>query len=98
MATEKKDKFLMYKGKPLVRNGNSIYYGYMSEAYVAMLTIQSTKKSGELTLADKVLVQIIATDPTVPPQEMVVKKSVKNGLYSAIDIASIWLERYLKKK
>lgn len=96
MAT-KKQNFLMYKGKPLVRKGNSIYYGYMSESYVAMLTIQSTKTEGDLTLADKVLVQIIATDPTVPPQEMVAKKSVKNGLYSAIDIASIWLERYLKK-
>jgi microcompartment protein CcmK/EutM len=96
MAT-KKQNFLMYKGKPLVRKGNSIYYGYMSESHVAMLTIQSTKKKDNLTLADKVLVQIIATDPTVPPQEMVVKKSVKNGLYSAIDIASIWLDRQLKK-
>lgn len=97
MAT-KKQNFLMYKGKPLVRKGNSIYYGYMSESYVAMLTVQSTKKHGDLTLADKVLVQIIATDPTVPPQEMVIKKSVKNGLYSAIDIANIWLERQLSKK
>ena len=30
---EKKNDFLTYKGKPLVRNGNTIYYGDMNDDF-----------------------------------------------------------------
>ena len=40
----KKSEFLMYKGRPLVRNGKTIYYGYMSDPYVAILQITSTRE------------------------------------------------------
>ena len=29
-----KSPFLMYKGRPLVRSGNTLYYGSMAEKYV----------------------------------------------------------------
>ena len=38
---EKKNDFLTYKGRPLVRNGNTIYYGNMTDDYVIMLQINS---------------------------------------------------------
>ena len=86
----------MYKGKPLVRNGKIIYYGFMNESHVCMLTVLSTKKVNDLDIADKVRVQLIATDPTLNPIEAMIKTSEKQGLFDALDIASIWLTRALK--
>ena len=88
--------FLTYKGKPLVRKGKELYYGDMSEPYVVMLNILESKKQGDIETATKVSVQLLATDPTVSPAERVVKKSEKDGLYSAMDSGAVWLERQLK--
>ncbi len=89
--------FLTYKGKPLVRKGNEIYYGDMSERYVILFKIQSTKKVGDMDIADKILVQLMDTDNDVDITKRIVKKSEKNGLYEAMDIGYIWLERALKQ-
>ena len=61
------ENMLEYKGKPLVRSGNTLYYGNPAESCVAMLKILSTKDDAEKT-ADRVLVQILSTDETLPPQ------------------------------
>ncbi len=90
------EEFLKYKGKPLVRNGNTIYYGNMSDKYVIKFDVKSTKKEGAVVKADKIIVNLIHTDPDIKPEDRVVKKSEKNGFYSAMDIGSIWLERALK--
>ncbi len=93
-----KEPFLMYKGRPLVRSGNTIYYGKMNEEYVVMLQILSTKEESGMTVADKVQIQVIATDPDVRPKDRIVKKSEKTGLYNAMDIGAIWLDRALAGK
>ncbi len=93
---EKKTKFFTYKGLPLVRCKNTIYYGDMSSDYVAMLQILSTKKVGDLEVADRIRVQMISTDETQNPVERIVKTSEKDGLYNALDIAQIWLQRAAK--
>ena len=93
--SEEKNKFLTYKGKPLVRNGNTIYYGNMSDKYVIMMQIMSTKTVNDLELVDKVIIQLMYTDPDIKTRDRVVKKSEKHGLYNAMDIGSIWLERAL---
>ncbi len=90
-------EFLEYKGKPIVRKGNEIYYGNSSEKFVIAMKVLSNKKVCGEDIADKISIQLLATDTTLPPQERVIKTSEKNGLYSALDIASIWLERALKK-
>ena len=95
MAEKKGTKFLTYKGKPLVRSGNIIYYGNMSDPFVIMIQIISTKNVGEMEIANRVTVQLLNTDPDVRPRERIVKKSEKQGLYQAMDIATIWLERAL---
>ena len=91
----KKNEFLMYKGRPLVRCGNIIYYGNMSDKYVIMIQILDTVKKDEVDVATKVLIQLMYTDPDLRAKDRIVKKSEKEGLYNAIDIASIWLERAL---
>jgi hypothetical protein len=96
MAEKKKAKFLSYKGKPLVRCGNTIYYGNMNDPYVVLLQIVSSKKVNDLDVADKVTVQLLTTDPDARPMDRIIKKSEKKGLHQAMDIGSIWLELALK--
>ncbi len=96
MAESKKEnKFLLYKGKPLVRSGDTIYYGEMSGPCVVMMQVLSKKTVGNMSVADKVQVQLLSTDPDARMKERILKKSEKTGLYSAMDIGSIWLERAL---
>ena len=95
---EKKNDFLTYKGKPLVRNGNTIYYGDMTDDFVIMMRILSSKEFGDTDLASKVSVQLVNTDPNVSIKEKIVKTSEKKGLYAAMDIADIWLTRALNPK
>lgn len=95
---EKKNDFLTYKGKPLVRNGNTIYYGDMNDDFVIMMRILSSKEFGDTDLASKVSVQLVNTDPNVSIKEKIIKTSEKKGLYAAMDIADIWLTRALNPK
>ena len=92
-----KKQFLMYKGKPLVRSGNTLYYGDMADKCVIMMQILSTKTVKELTVADKVQVQLLSTDPDLRMKDRILKKSEKTGLYNAMDIGAIWLERALEQ-
>ena len=82
---------LSYKGHPLRRKDNLIYYGTMAEKYIIMLQVLSSKKQGDLTVADKVSVQLQFTDPDLKSRDRVVKKSEKDSLYAAMDVAAVWL-------
>ena len=87
-------KFFTYKGLPLVRKGNEIYYGNMSDETVSFLQIVSTRKVGDLEVADKVKVFLILTNTEgVDASEIFKKSSVRNGLYDALDLAYVWLSR-----
>lgn len=91
----KKAEFPTYKGKPLVRSGDTIYYGSMREKYVIKMDVKSKKKVGDLEVADKVLVSLMYTDPEIRSRKQIVKTSEKDGLYLALDIADAWLTRAL---
>lgn len=89
---------LTYKGRPLRRKDNLIYYGSMADKYIIMIQVMSTEKQGGLELANKVHLQLQFTDPDLKSRDRVVKKSEKDSLYAAMDLASIWLERALSSK
>lgn len=91
------EKFLEYKGKPLVRSGNTIYYGDMNDAYVVCLNIKNSSKLKDITLAEDVTIQLLATDESLSPKDRIIKKSEKKGLFDALDLGATWLERQLKK-
>ena len=95
MAETKKAEGLIYKGHPLRRVGNFIYYGTMAEKYIIMMQILETKTEKDLSLATKVSVQLQLTDPDLKSRDRVVKKTEKDSLYAAIDVAGVWLERAL---
>ena len=88
-------EYLTYKGKPLVRFKDTIYYGNMSDEYVIKLDIIESEKSGDITTAKKVAVYLMRTDSSLTDDKRIIKKSEKNGLYEAMDIGSIWLSRQL---
>lgn len=94
MATETK-KPLLYKGRPLMRKDNIIYYGSMADPYIVMMQILETKKVGDEEVASKVSVQLQLTDPNVKSRDRVTKRSEKDGIFSALDVGSVWLERAL---
>ncbi|HIY33830.1 MAG TPA: hypothetical protein IAA24_01715 [Candidatus Eubacterium faecigallinarum] len=96
MAESKKQKFLEYKGKPLVRCGKTIYYGNMSDPYVICLNVLDDSQLEDIKLSGKVVIQLLNTDPDVSPKEKIVKKSEKNGLFNALDLGAVWLERAMK--
>ena len=92
------EKVLMYKDHPLMRKDNLIYYGSMADSHIVMLQVLETNKVGDLNVASKVSVQLQLTDPTVRSRDRVVKKSEKDGLYTALDFGCVWLERALAGK
>lgn len=89
---------LSYKGRPLRRKDNLIYYGTMAEKYIIMFQVLETKKVEGLDVASKVSVQLQLTDPDLKSRDRVVKKSEKDSLYAAMDVAAVWLDRALAGK
>ncbi|HJC40429.1 MAG TPA: hypothetical protein H9701_02605 [Candidatus Intestinimonas pullistercoris] len=89
---------LVYRGHPLRRKDNLIYYGSMADKYIVMLQVMDTKKVDDLDVATKVAVQLQLTDPDLKSRDRVVKKTEKDSLYAAMDVASVWLERMLASK
>ena len=92
------NKALTYKGRPLVRKDNLIYYGSMADSHIVMLQVLDYKKVGESDIANKVSIQLQLTDPNIKGRAQIVKKSEKAGLYTALDLGSVWLERALAGK
>ena len=85
--------YFIYKGYPLVRSGNSIYYGYMSDPFVTQLQILHKTKQDGIDIADKIKVYQISTDEKLAPMEAIVKTSERGSLFEALDLANAWLER-----
>ena len=70
----KSGEFLRYKGRPLVRSGNTLYDGNMYEKCVIMLEILTEKEVNGQQQADRVWVQLISTDDSQPPPQPQQKK------------------------
>ena len=94
---EKKEKvggkYLEYKGKPLVREGDTICYGDMEDKCILILEIMSHKKTADRDLPDKILIQVVESKN----QSNILRQGSKDGLYEAFNLGLIWLEHELKK-
>ena len=96
MADEK--TVLTYKGRPLMRKDNLVYYGSMADSHIVMLQVLETKKVNDTDIATRVSVQLQLTDPTARSRDRIVKKSEKDGFFTALDLGSVWLTRALSAK
>ena len=88
MAAEK--TVFTYRGKPMVRRGDTIYYGDLGEKYIIVFTIKSKKKVGDLEVADSITIDLCTNSGA--GKEKVIKKANRENLFEAIDIAEFWLQ------
>ena len=86
-------KYLMYKDRPLVREGDTICYGDMSEKYILIMEIFSYKQDNGIKVPDTILIQVVESED----QNKIVRQGQKNGLYEAFGYGLIWLEQALGK-
>ena len=98
MADTKKAEGLVYKNHPLRRVDNFIYYGSMADKYIVLLQILDTVKEQDMDVAKRVSVQLQLTDPDLKSRDRGVKKTEKDNLYAAMDVAAVWLARALANK
>lgn len=91
------EQFMTYKNYPLVRQGNTIYFGYMCEPYVVQLKIEQETEQDGIPVASKVRIYQMSTDEKLNPIEAIEKNTERNTLYDALDVAVTWLERANKK-
>lgn len=97
MSTAQKE-ILSYKGHPLMRKENIIYYGNMNDSHIIMMQLLSSSTAGDLSVANRVSVQLQKTDANLRMKDRIVKKTEKENLWSAMDVATIWLDRALQNK
>lgn len=90
MAAKKEEKqFLTYKGKPLIRRENKIYYGDINGSYYIEFTINQTEKYGDMDIASNVVIEL--KENSAGKKGKQVKKAERENLYIAMDIAEFWL-------
>lgn len=82
------NEFLEYKGKPLVRQGDDIFYGDLSEKHYVYMMIMSDKKTskGDATVPGTIMVQLLESATKKP-----IKQKITNGLAEAFEYAEAWL-------
>ena len=90
-----KGEYLMYKGRPLVRENNMICYGNMDDEYVLCLTIMTETVQDGRNVPDMVLIQIMKTDENMSATDKIAKQDIKKGLYEAFELGYIWLTRLI---
>ncbi len=84
---------MTYKGYPLVRKGNDIYFGFMSDPYVIWLQTENPKDVMGIAVSQKVRFYQMKTGENLDPSEAIVKNGERNTLYDALDVAATWLKR-----
>ena len=88
---------LTHKGRPLVRCGNDIYYGSMTDPYIVYLQILTTRKENGIDVADKVHIVLLSTDDSKPLPERIARQANKVGLFNALSFGDIMLRGQLKE-
>ncbi len=88
---------LTYKGRPLVRFKDELFYGDIEEKYLLKLKILSVKKEQGNEVADKVQILLLDSDDSRPEPDRIMRQSVREGLYNALDIGKVWLDSALNQ-
>lgn len=83
---------LTYKGRPLVRCKNDIYYGSLADPYVVFMQVLTNKQENGVTVADRIHLTLLSTDTSKSPIERMAKQGDRHGLWSALEISDIWLK------
>lgn len=92
---ERKKKLLTYKGKPLLRCGDRIFYGYLDDKYILVLDIKETGKVKDVEVSKKVVMKIMENTDDIG-EGTVYRQGERPNLYEALDIGEWWLKQALK--
>ena len=95
MAAVKKKKYLTYKGKPLIRCGDRVYYGNLEDKYILALDILESEDVKDVKLSTKVKIQLMDNTGEFGKGQ-VYRKAERENLYKAIDIGEWWLQDALQ--
>ncbi|MBP3580371.1 MAG: hypothetical protein J6K12_03880 [Clostridia bacterium] len=83
---------MVYKGRPVVRDGNKVYFGEPYNKYMVVLTVLENVNE----LPSRILVQLQSTDPALAmTSEKIIKEVERKNLYDAFELGSVWLEKQL---
>ncbi len=87
------NKLFYYREFPLLRQGNTIYYGCGGDDFAALLTIKDTKAVNGEEIPNRIMVQLIPTDMSNLANMAKVKdrKGEFTGFYESLDTAHLWL-------
>jgi len=98
MATKKVEKpegvSFIYKGKPLLRKDNVIYYGNADGKYITRFTVDASKNVEGLSVASRVTIDLMTNEGE--ERSKIIKQAERDGLYKALDIGIFWLEDALE--
>ena len=84
-------EFVEYKGRPLVRQGEEIFYGDLSEKFYIYMMIMTDKDENGNSVPDKIMVQLVESETKRPSNQKIVV-----GFKEAFEFADAWLERFNK--
>lgn len=88
------NEYLCYKGRPLVRCGNEIYFGSMSDKYIILIKETASKKVNDIDIGTKFEIQLLFTDPDIKGRGKIYKTSEKSSFADALELAEAWLGRF----
>lgn len=98
---KKIENYVLYQGRPLVKNGPTMVYGSFTEAaYADMIVLNETEEKtadgATVMVPNMIMVTIMSTDKTqlqpLRPQEF------HTGLADALDYSITQIERFNKKQ
>lgn len=96
-STSKKAKsendLLTYKGKPLLRCGNEIYYGNPEDKYVVIFRLEDNNILGDITVSKRVIIELKTNEGS---RSQLIRQAEREGLYKALDLGVFWLEQALE--
>ena len=97
MATPVTEReILIYREKPLIRDGNVLYYGDFNENFITRFTILESEKVNDLDMAKKITIELLEKNGEDITKAKLTKKAERTSMWAALDIGVYWLEDILE--
>lgn len=87
---------LIYREKPLLRDGNVLYFGDFNENFIVRFTILESEKVNDLDMAKKVIIELLEKNGDSIASAKLTKKAERTSMWAALDIGIYWLEDILE--
>ena len=96
MSAVTEREVLLYREKPLLRDGNTLYYGDFKENFIVRFTILESEKVNDLDMAKKVIIELLEKSGDDISTAKLTKKEERTSMWAALDIGIYWLEDILE--